>query len=299
VPAWIEAEDGALLLVFEQRHAGATDVCFRRVEPGAELDRAGIVVLDGDPTDASQSVEPRIASDLRELVVVAWQDSRGGPHIRARRSTDGGRTWPEPAALVSGIAAGTDTPIPATMPSVAVGAQGVAWIAWEDRRDGERDVYLARSTDGGATWSPGQSAESDVPGASTSFHPQLLTLSADVLLLVWWDERDGLPDLYARRSTDAGASWAAAEARLDAGRPGAVSSRGAVLSTRDGRTVVSWVEGPSSDAKRVARASTDFGATWSTAAPHEAAPSDSLARAEIVDVDGEPTLRVRGRPRAR
>jgi len=90
-------------------------------------------------------------------LVAVWQDSRfsGGLRdgIALSRSIDGGFTW-STATRVN-----RDPTVPAFVPSVAVRADGTIGVAYYDFRSNTSDpgtlptdYWLARSTDGGATW---------------------------------------------------------------------------------------------------------------------------------------------------
>ena len=98
-----------------------------------------------------------IASGPDGSLVAVWQDSRfsGGQRdgIALSRSTDGGLSWSIPARV------NRDPTVPAFVPSVAVRADGSIGVSYYDFRSntGDRatlptDYWLARSTDGGATW---------------------------------------------------------------------------------------------------------------------------------------------------
>jgi len=98
-----------------------------------------------------------IASGPDGSLVAVWQDSRfsGGQRdgIALSRSTDGGLSWSIPARV------NRDPDVPAFVPSVAVRADGTIGVSYYDFRSntGDRatlptDYWLARSTDGGATW---------------------------------------------------------------------------------------------------------------------------------------------------
>ena len=125
---------------------------------------------------------------------------------------------------------------------------------------------MSRSLDGGITWEPSRRADSDAPGDASSFHPQWLAPGNDVALVLWWDDRSGLTDLYVRRSTDGGASWAGPEVRLDPGAPGATVSHAAAWGSAEpgGRVQVTWEEvEPTGGPRRLLRESADLGASWS------------------------------------
>ncbi|HMB67910.1 MAG TPA: sialidase family protein, partial [bacterium] len=204
-PAAAALPDGTALLVWESRREGAqADILFSRREPGPEGGWLGEPFrLDTDPPGAVRSLEPRIAVGQGETVHVAWQSARDGEDdILVRRSPDGGRSW-APEIRVDGDPPGASL---SSMPALAADRRGRVYVAWEDQRNGDRDIYLARSTDGGATFRPEVRVDADEPGAGVSYHPDLLCWDDGTVLVFWRDERDGLADVYLRRSTDAGRS---------------------------------------------------------------------------------------------
>lgn len=95
------------------------------------------------------------ASPLGELYAV-WQDARfgNGAHdaIAMSRSIDSGATWSAPIRVNAVVGAAAFTP------SVSVGRDGVVAVSYYDLRNDTAtaaltaDVWLARSGDGGATW---------------------------------------------------------------------------------------------------------------------------------------------------
>jgi hypothetical protein len=85
-------------------------------------------------------------------VFVAWLDDRSArKEVYGARSTDSGGTW-EPDRL---IYRSPDGPIcPCCHPSAAFAADGSLAVAWRNDLLGARDMYLARSEDGGRSFAP-------------------------------------------------------------------------------------------------------------------------------------------------
>jgi hypothetical protein len=80
----------------------------------------------------------------RDFVFVAWQDDRDGNNdVRFAWSADGGTTFGT-SERVDDTGGG---PSAQTRPALATARHGkrrACYVAWEDDRDGQPDVYLAR-----------------------------------------------------------------------------------------------------------------------------------------------------------
>lgn len=87
-------------------------------------------------------------------VFCAWLDLREeGTLVYGSRSRDGGATW-EPDKLVYRSPSGSVCQC--CHPSVAFGPTGELGVMWRNIVDGDRDLYLARSADDGATFGPAE-----------------------------------------------------------------------------------------------------------------------------------------------
>jgi hypothetical protein len=89
--------------------------------------------------------------DFENLDGPAWD---GPLALVVTRSTDGGRSFSAGVEVDSDvIAAQRFVVYLPEFPSVAAGPHGSLYVAWGDGRNGDEDVLLRRSGDGGATWS--------------------------------------------------------------------------------------------------------------------------------------------------
>lgn len=262
-PAAAVTRSGALLVAWEFRgDRGESDILVNRRAPGRDGAWGELPArLDGDDWGAARSLEPRIVALPGERAVVLWQDAReGADQLWLACSTDDGRTFGDARRLR------TDErePTPESLPDLVADAAGRVFVVWEDLRAGRaRDLYFRRSTDGGATFESEHRLDTDPAGSGVSYHPLLATADDGVVIATWWDERDGLADVYVRRSTDAGATWNAPEVRLDPGAPGEVVSRDVRVQASGTQVTVVWEEArTSAGARIVGRTSTDAGATW-------------------------------------
>lgn len=118
-------------------------------------------------------------------------------------------------------------------PSVVSDHNGMIYVAWVDNRQSQLNIYFARSSDGGRTWSedvrvndgrtplvspttttypkqydmPRLAMEGNRGGVDFYASPSLAVDSQGRLYLTWVDVRDGHADIYFARSNDKGATW--------------------------------------------------------------------------------------------
>ncbi|MCB0725706.1 MAG: exo-alpha-sialidase [Ignavibacteriae bacterium] len=128
------------------------------------------------------------------------------------------------------------------------------YASWEDRRDGNSEIYHKRSTDGGATWGADTRLTNN---ASISQHPSI-SVSGTIVHVVWEDTRDGNLEIYYKRSTNSGVSWST-DTRLtnnpDFSIDPCISSSG-----QDVRVV--WRDDREGNSGIYYKRSTDGGASW-------------------------------------
>ncbi len=157
---------------------------------------------------------PALATRPNGTVHVVWwaplSATRPGGNIIASTSTDRGKTWSAPARVnsVAGSAiydGNIGPPARIPYPSAATNSSGNLFVAWADKAKGDYNIVVARSNDGGATWSaPVQMNDTDVGDQWTA----ALTVDAnDMVHVAWYDGRTGNLNLYYANSADGGRTW--------------------------------------------------------------------------------------------
>ena len=89
--------------------------------------------------------------------------------------------------------------------SVAAQSNFVHVVFWDDRY-GNNEILYKRSTDGGLTWSQDHRLTT---ADGNSFTPSV-SVSGQVVHVVWSDDRDGNLEVYYKVSTDHGGTWGSA-----------------------------------------------------------------------------------------
>ncbi|MEP6794172.1 MAG: hypothetical protein ABJB16_07590, partial [Saprospiraceae bacterium] len=131
---------------------------------------------------------PSLAVSGQTLHLV-WQDRREiSSEIYYKKSEDGGHTWTDDRKL-------TNTEQESISPCVAVDSSNVH-LVWKD----DDGVHYQQSVDGGNTWA------GDVLLAWLGDQPTI-TVSGNLVMVLWADNRDGSADIYLRRSLDSGHVW--------------------------------------------------------------------------------------------
>jgi hypothetical protein len=164
-----------------------------RVSPaGVVLDPAYINVSSG-----GNALNPRISSSGKDFLT-AWVDYRNSytsPDIYGARIGPAGNVL-DPTGIAISTLDGLEY-----MPSVGFGGSRYL-VAWDDMRNGLRDIYCARIDSNGTVVDPNGIA---VSVAASSQSNSAIAFDGTNYLIVWQDKRNGTHDIYGARVTQNGA----------------------------------------------------------------------------------------------
>ncbi len=165
--------------------------------------------------------------DSRGELVVLYQDFKGdrrdfenleGPvwpepfALVVSRSSDGGRTFSPGVELESGV-------VPTRrflvflpeFPSVAAGPGGTLYVAWTDGRNGDEDILLRRSSDGGRTWAMPVRVNRNRRDGTSQYLPRVDVAPDGRVDVVFLDRRrdrqDVMTDAFVASSHDGARSF--------------------------------------------------------------------------------------------
>jgi hypothetical protein len=129
------------------------------------------------------------------------------------RSTDGGQSFSRGVEVDSNVVAGHRFVVffPPS-PSIAAGPNGDVYATWADARNGDDDVFLRRSGDHGATWSPPVRVNDNRKGDGTAQYLPRVAVAGDgrvdvVFLDRRRDRRNVATDAWLASSGDKGKSF--------------------------------------------------------------------------------------------
>jgi PKD repeat protein len=272
-PALALDSTNAIDIAWTDTRNGNNDVFFAKSTDGGLSFSANVRV--NDVTTNSQS-EPALAVDPLNphLIHVVWTDTRSpilGADIYYANSTDGGLSF-NPSLRVNNDLTGAEQGEPA----IAVAPNEDVYVVWRDPRNPAKgpDIYFSKSFDRGATWTPNFNLNDDIGGA-TQQDPTIAVDAVGTIYVAWTDFRNPntAPDIYATRSTNAGASFAANVKVND--DVGAALQWAPDLAANAGRVQAVWADSRTSGSTSwdIYGSSSTDGLTWS---PNVKVNDDSL-----------------------
>ncbi len=128
-------------------------------------------------------------------------------------------------------------------------------VTWMDLRNGNLEIYYKRSNDEGNSWGndvrlTNDPADSDYPAIS---------VSGQMVHIVWQDRRDTNIEVYYKRSADGGATWDA-DVRLTANIYGSWNPS---VTSSGSDVIAAWYDSRDLNTEIYIKRSTNGGLTWS------------------------------------
>jgi len=195
-------------------------ILFSKVKSGELSFSKPITISDveGGCLDDDNTVEGAVpAAGLNNEVYVAWAHRE---FIYFNRSKDGGKTWMPKSKVIMAIPGGWNQEIPGVyrangMPillsDLSQGPnKGNLYLCWSDERNGDVDVFVSSSSDGGDHWSEAVRVNNDQGDAQQFFPWMTVDVVTGNLYAVFYDRRnytDFNTDVYLATSSDGGKTW--------------------------------------------------------------------------------------------
>jgi hypothetical protein len=239
------------------------------------------VSVNDDSTFGSHNFHALHAASDGSLYV-AWLDGRHGKSTAyVTRSTDGGRIWSANRRVTEGEAC------PCCRTAIATSRDGTVYLAWRAVMPGNvRDIVVARSVDGGQTWSPAVRAHADewVFDGCPHAGPSMQVDSAGRVHLGWWTGKEGSAGAYYARSDDGARTFSPPVALGTAAfsRPAHVQI---ALGSGGSTVVAAWDDGTLAVPRVKVRVSRDGGATF--AGPVDVSAKGRAAGFPVVGTVGD------------
>lgn len=179
------------------------------------------------------SINAQIAMDASGNIDVVWQnDSPGTFDIFFSRSADNGTTFSAPKNISNGSGNAENA-------QIGLDAKGNINVVWDDNtpQNFNPDIYFARSSDGGATFSSPLNLSNDAGFSANAF----LTIDASANIdVAWEDNTPGNKVIFFSQSTDSGATFSSP---LNLSNDSGLSMSPDMAADNKGNLNVTWQDG--------------------------------------------------------
>src|SRR5713226_8175008 len=116
------------------------------------------VVINDTPSSAREGLHS-MAAGGKGLLFATWLDDRAkGKKLYGATSKDGGASWSKNVLIYESP---SGTICQCCHPTAIVDAKGEIYVMWRNALDGNRDMYVAHSRDGGASFSAAKKMGAD------------------------------------------------------------------------------------------------------------------------------------------
>ncbi len=156
-----------------------------------------------------------LQDDVRDYQGLEGPTWEGTWSLLVSSSAEGGGGFSPPVVVTDEIVPPGRVMLIFTMPAaaVAVGEKGALLLAWPDARQGDPDIFFARSPDGGRSWAPPQRLNDDpADNGRDQYLPRLAVSPEGRVDAIFYDRRDDPAnlknDVYYTYSTDGGLHFA-------------------------------------------------------------------------------------------
>ncbi|MBI3766221.1 MAG: exo-alpha-sialidase, partial [Ignavibacteriales bacterium] len=163
-------------------------------------------IVINDPGLSGQGSDPCVRPNGD--VCVVWA---GGPGIMFDKSTDGGNSFD--TDVVVDTTFGSFGGFPSVEADLSSGPRsGYLYTVYSDGRNGDLDVFLKSSSDGGATWSsPVRVNDDSVGNGKNQYWPWIAVDDRGTITVVYYDTRNTpnstITETYFARSNNGGATF--------------------------------------------------------------------------------------------
>ncbi len=190
-----------------------------------------------------------IAAGANGAVYLTWWNFATS-NILFESSSDRGQTW---SSIVhvndeDGSASGGFPQYP--LPAMNVDPEsGSIYVSWADSRNGNPDIFIANSTDGGQTWGTNHRIN-DNTGSSQQYMVDLAVDGAGTVHAAWEDRRTGKWNIFYSNSTDGGQTWSTNVRVTSEETPGSYDRPGDYFAIEAGPNnyiYVVWTDGRGTD----------------------------------------------------
>ena len=203
-------------------------------------------------------------------VYVTWENNGlGNFEVFVAKSNDNGNTFGIPVNISNDAA-------PSGAPQIVSSGKNV-YVSWMDKTSGNYDIFVAKSTDGGSTFS----APVNVSNTTKDSGYQQITMSGNNVYVVWTETiLNKNYDIFFAKSTDGGVTFS-----TPVNVSNNVGPSGWALVTAPNNIYVTWEDSTPGNYDIFVAKSTDGGSTFDTPVNVSNTPQDSAFKQMVATND--------------
>jgi hypothetical protein len=174
-------------------------------------------------------------------------------------------------------------------PYIHVAKNGYIYVAWEDFREGNWDIFFSRSVDGGVNWDLNLPVQDGTVQGTYQRSPAIVTDSSNFLYMVYEENRNGDWDIYFTKSPDNGDTWSTQTPVNSINDiENTFQFNPSIAIDKLNNLYVAWTSNTTTSWDIYISRSTDYGATWSAPikANDDTGSKEPEAPSVSIDADG-------------
>lgn len=223
---------GSFTVVWQDTREGNRDVYAQMFD--ASGDTLGSNFKVSDDTGTKPQIEPE--ADFSAKIIVVWEDERLDVGDVFAQILDRSCIPQDANFKVNDDTNGFSQ----LRSDVASSAEGYSIVVWQDKREGNYDIYAHR-LDSCANSLACNFKVNDDTGTSLQNFPRVASDSAGDFVVVWQDKRNGDEDIYAQFYDSAGIRYGE-NLRVNDDPGDAYQGHPDVAMDQDGNSVITWVD---------------------------------------------------------
>ena len=195
-------------------------------------DLAGEWKASNDTTGSTQDY-PDVSVDVNNNYYFFWRDERTGQSRIFAQKYDSNKTqiWPQDLSITT-----SNNQI---YPRVSTDIDGNSYVAWQDDRNGNQDIYLDKfSNNGLPLW--GGAKKVNTLAENIDQNLPAIAANTSTVYVAWQDDRDGSMDIFARRYDINGNQIWANEIKMNTDSGSATQSYANVSIDNNNNLIILW-----------------------------------------------------------
>lgn len=175
---------------------------------------------------------PTVIADSQGNAIAIWEDGRANRIVAQKVDANGHKLWQGDVLITASASS-------AERVAASGGDNGTFYVAWEDMRNAERNIYMQKFDQNGiALWPTDLRVNSD-SGLKRHASPAVVRAGTDIFV-TWVDQRNDTSNIYAQKLSADGSKLWAEDLQVGSGPDGTAQLYPAAAAGNDNNIFVIW-----------------------------------------------------------